>query len=317
MTLKLEKTIIKPEAPIRLDKALAAAFPQYPRRQLRRWIEQGSVWVNAKRVRRQGMLLQPSQTYAVTLYPVDLTSALNYLSTFPWHQHILYQDTAIIAVNKPAGINAYPTQYAVSDSLFVYLQQQGLLPKTARPFHRLDRPVSGVMVIPLTRTAAAHLNQQLAQQHIAKYYIAVISGVPDKDQWEVSGYLKPPTSTQPVAQFFPEARSGTKFSRTRFRVLWKENTLNRAVVLAIPVTGRTHQIRLHLQISGYPVLNDTRYGGPALDLPSFPPVILLHHTAMRFTHPITKQMLTIEAPLPDHFRPWIPETLSISFPEKD
>lgn len=315
MAINVEKTEIKPQTAIRLDKALAQVFPQYTRRLFRRWIEQGSVWVNNKRIRKQGFILHPGQTYTILFYPIDLTPIHRYLSALNWEQRILYQDSAILAINKPAGINAYPTPYAVSDTIFYYLQHKGLLDRSARPFHRLDRPVSGLMVIPITHKAAADLNRQLAEKSITKYYLALVHGIPKQDSWEIQGYIQAPTPSYPSARFFPTTKRGAKFSHTRFHFIWKAPTSNLSLILAIPITGRTHQIRLHLQVSGHPIVNDTRYGGTILDTASPFPFIFLHHTAMSFSHPHYRKTMTLQAPLPEYFYRWIPADLSWPLPE--
>jgi len=285
MSIKPEKVTLQVSVPTRLDKALAAALPQVSRRQIRKWIDRGSVWVNRKRIRQQGYSLQPGQTYSVLVYAATPENTVSVDESPDWQARILYRDDALIAINKPAGIPAYPTQHSVTNSVFYILQRQGILPARARPFHRLDRAVSGVMVVPCTRTAAAELNAQMAQQKIHKRYLAWVQGHPETDRWEIRGYLLPPTPELPRARFFTTEQRGSRFSHTRFRVLWRDPTHIRTLVEAIPLTGRTHQIRIHLQVSGFPVLNDWQYGGPRFRETHVQGKIFLHHIEMRLTHP--------------------------------
>ena len=306
MSIKPEKVTLQVSEPTRLDKALAAALPQVSRRQIRKWIDRGSVWINRKRIRQQGYSLQPGQTYSVLVYTGAAENSTSVDEPIDWQERILYQDDALIAINKPAGIPAYPTQYSVTDSVFHILQRLGILPPRARPFHRLDRAVSGVMVIPCTRKAAAELNAQMAQQKIKKRYLAWVQGHPETDQWEVRGYLLAPTPQIPRARLLTTEQRGSRFSHTRFRVLWRDPSHPRALVEAIPFTGRTHQIRVHLQVSGFPVLNDWRYGGPRISGPHLQDRILLHHVEMHLTHPISGAPLQIRAPLPPYFTQFLP-----------
>ncbi len=316
MLQKFEKSGLTVPKATRLDVALASAFPQFSRRQIRRWIHQGSVWVNQKRIRKQSFLLQPERSYSIRLWTYDAQPRLIFLEGIDWKSRILYRDNSFVAINKPAGANAYPTEYSVIDSLFYYLQHRRILPEGAHPFHRLDRPVSGVLIIPVNRQAARRFNAMQQQKMLQKIYLALVKGIPPQHQWTTEGYLSPPALSRTTRIFRTHPFPNARWSVTNFQVLWTDDIQNRALIAAIPVTGRTHQIRVHLSHSGHPILNDVRYGGMKISSSVADDFIFLHHYEIRFPHPFTHQPMSIQAPLPDYFQQMLPpdilKTMKIS-----
>jgi 23S rRNA pseudouridine1911/1915/1917 synthase len=213
---------------------------------------------------------------------------------------VLFEDNHCLAVNKPAGllsqgdISGEPslvnrveeylrTRYAKPGKVFV-----GLL-------HRLDRPVSGVIVLARTSKAASRLSAQFRSGTITKLYWAVVEGAPpDEGEWadvlEKDGRLNRSSVVSPGSDSGREAR-------VRFRVLerWKRF----AKVELRPATGRSHQLRVQLAARGLPIAGDSKYGAKtrltALDGGRR---IALHARELTFTHPTRRVAISVEAPLP-------------------
>lgn len=244
----------------RFDRALAARLADVSRRQLREWIAQGGVYVDGRRTRRQSLQLDAGRTYRITIYPFDATAIEALEAGIEWKPRILYRDTELLAVDKPAGIPTGPTRQSARHHLTAFLEAAGLLPREHYPVHRLDRETTGVVLIALRRRMAGHLGDLFADNAIAKRYLAIVKGIPDREEWEVRGRLSPPQGPDRPARLVTGDTEGVLFSHTRFRLLAQASRAGMALVEARPITGRTHQIRAHLAHEGLPVLGDWRYG---------------------------------------------------------
>ncbi len=219
---------------------------------------------------------------------------------------VLWSDDALLVVNKPAGLATLPDGYN-PDAPYL----KGILVPVFGPLwivHRLDRITSGVIV--LARSAQAHraLNIQFDQRQVQKIYHALVIGRPDWQEKTIHLPLRPNGDRK--HRTVVDARRG-KPAATGFRIL--ERFSGCSLVEAIPQTGRTHQIRAHLAAAGFPIAADALYGGgESLSLsPANPgdPVgdvsgltILsrpaLHAMALNFTHPLSSEKMSFEAPYP-------------------
>jgi tRNA pseudouridine32 synthase/23S rRNA pseudouridine746 synthase len=206
---------------------------------------------------------------------------------------VLWMDEVLLAINKPSGLRSLPDGYNPGVPHLKSL----LEPIYGRVWivHRLDKETSGVLV--LARTAEAHrlLNTQF-EQHIAhKVYHALVIGSPEWDDRIVDLPLRPNGDRR--HRTIVDAQRG-KPARTRLHVLERFKTFT--LVEACPETGRTHQIRAHLAAVGLPLPGDKLYGGakPIPPLESF----ALHARSLILHHPITGEMLSIEAPYPAEYQ---------------
>jgi RluA family pseudouridine synthase len=222
---------------------------------------------------------------------------------------ILYQDSHLLAVNKPAGILSLPHGY---DPKVEYVT--GLLEAEYGPLwivHRLDQETSGVLL--LARTADAHreLNRQFEGREVEKVYHAIVPGNPKWVEERLSAPLLVDGDRKHRTTI--DARLG-KPAVTRFKVLERYGAY--ALIEARPETGRTHQIRVHLQKLGYPITGDPLYGnGEEVLLSRVKPGyhgdrdeersmiqrLALHARTISFLHPETGERLQIEAPYPKDF----------------
>ena len=205
--------------------------------------------------------------------------------TEPWLQ-VLYQDKDLIVLNKPSGLLTNPGRGAhLADCLLSRVQQQYPL---AQLVHRLDLATSGVVVIALRRKAEAALKQQFAQRLVKKRYLAVVWGRL-KDQ---SGTIDVPLiadSDNPPRQKVCLATGKTAI--THYRLL--QQLPDRALVELLPVTGRSHQLRVHMLTLGHPILGDAFYAGP--EALAAAPRLLLHAATLQVLQPYSGEVLCFNA----------------------
>jgi RluA family pseudouridine synthase len=204
---------------------------------------------------------------------------------------ILYVDEHLFLVDKPAGISVLPEGWdQEADHLVNILEKQ--FPKVW-VVHRLDKITSGVMVFALTAEAHRSLNILFEKHEVEKKYHALVNGIPG---WEKKTTKHPlrinvghrhRTVVEPVRG---------KNAETRFTVI--ERHPSSALLEAQPMTGRTHQIRVHAMAVGHPLLGDTLYGAPETVLIARP---ALHSYSLSFRHPGSKEQMTYTAPYPADF----------------
>lgn len=251
----------------RLDDGAKALFPQFSKTRIRRAIDWGGCRVSRSVVRTASRPLREGDV--ITLAVTDREPFREWIVT---EADVLLDDGEYIAVNKPAGIYCQRTPYqlkgTIEHAVGVHLRSRGLM-EPARVIHRLDRGTSGVMFFPKTRRAAAWISRQLMEGKVQKIYWALIPRTPGDAEWTVDA----PVASLGKSRFGVASRG--KEARTSFRVL---STGERGALLeARPLTGRTHQIRVHLAHGGFPVIGDDRYDGdPA-------PRMMLHCRRMSFS----------------------------------
>lgn len=222
---------------------------------------------------------------------------------------ILYEEGPCLAVGKPAGLltQAPPHIDSLERRLRDFLKvREGKSGKVyLGVLHRLDRPVSGVLLFARHVRAARRLSMQFEQRMIDKQYVAILEGdLPvDEDEW-VDHVGKVPDQAQAVA--LPSDDPEARVARLRQRVV--SRSVGRTCVELQLETGRFHQIRLQASLRGFPILGDSQYGSRVL---FGPPVvderercIALHALRISFYHPMTHEHRTVESPLPDYWGDW-------------
>ncbi len=192
---------------------------------------------------------------------------------------IVYADEALLVVNKPAGLLTVPGRGPEKQDCLI----NRLLPHypNARIVHRLDQATSGLVLIPLGYEPQKHLARQFEQRQVHKRYIAVVGGRLAPDTGEVDLPLICDWPNRPRQKVdYTEGKSAL----TRFRVVSRAADCTR--VELEPVTGRSHQLRVHMQALGHPILGDNLYASDAYLAAS--ERLLLHATSIAFTHPGTE-----------------------------
>ena len=205
--------------------------------------------------------------------------------TEPWLD-ILYQDKDVLVLNKPSGLLTNPGRGEhLADCLLSRVQQQFPL---AQLVHRLDMATSGVVVIALRRKAEAALKAQFANRTVSKRYLAVVRGVLRQTEGMIDLPLLADSDNPPKQKI---CHSAGKAAITHFKVL--QQLPDRALVELLPVTGRSHQLRVHMLALGHPILGDAFYADK--DSKAAAPRLLLHAATLRFYQPYSGTPLCINA----------------------
>lgn len=202
---------------------------------------------------------------------------------------ILYQDKDLLVVNKPSGILTNPGRgEALADSLLSRVQ---LLYPNALLVHRLDLSTSGVVVFALRRKAERELKRQFAERLVQKRYLAVVAGKPENTEGVITLPLRADPLKPPMQQVHPEGKT----AETAYRLLEEraQQGLQSSLVELKPVTGRSHQLRVHMAALGHPILGDAFYAPELIRLAA--PRLLLHAAELTLQQPYSQQSLTFNA----------------------
>lgn len=279
------------EAGIRLDKLLASRFSQYSRTYFQYLIDQGCVLVNGEIFKKRE---KPEQDDEIEVC-FQLTPEMS-LEPEEIPLDILYEDPHLLAINKPAGMVVHPAPghpagTFVNALLFHCKELKGSDPLRPGIVHRLDKDTSGVLLAAKTQEAHQHLVQMFSERNIEKTYLAVAVGKVE------DGLIDSPIGRHPVNRKEMAVTSQGKEAKTLCRILSCDRGLS-LVELKL-ITGRTHQIRVHLKSRGTPVLGDSVYGNANTNQKFNAQRQLLHAYQIQFNHPITNEPLKLTAPIPD------------------
>jgi tRNA pseudouridine32 synthase/23S rRNA pseudouridine746 synthase len=192
----------------------------------------------------------------------------------------LLEDPQFLLIEKPARLLSVPGRHPDNyDSVIVRMQRTH---PAAAIVHRLDFDTSGIMVVPLGKSALSHISRQFQQRSVHKTYAAMVQGLVEADEGEIDLPIAADAEQRPKYKIC--ALTG-KPSLTQYRVLIRDEAAATTRVLLHPVTGRSHQLRLHLHAIGHPILGCSFYssGGSATAAER----LLLHATELQFDHPVT------------------------------
>jgi len=298
-----EFNVTPADARTRLDRFLAKTAPEFSRSRIQTLIRQGHITVNGA-VPRARDLVRAGDRIALVEPPkqaIDLAPEKIALS-------VLFEDDDLIVINKPAGISVHPGAGRKSgtlvNALLSHCKDLSGIGGKERPgiVHRLDKETSGCLVVAKNDLAHIDLARQFASRTVDKIYLALVAGKLRR----VSGSIVAPITRHRVnRKKMAIAREGGRVARTDFKVL---GSGREASLLECRLhSGRTHQIRVHLQHLGYPILGDTVYGGRQAGQVSRQ---MLHAWRLGFMHPREKRQMDFEAPLPDDFANAISEVIA-------
>jgi 23S rRNA pseudouridine1911/1915/1917 synthase len=220
--------------------------------------------------------------------------------------HVLFEDHHLIAVNKPAGVltQAPASVPSLEAEVKAYIKD-----KYAKPAgvylgipHRLDRPVSGVIVFCRNTKAAHRVAEQFQQHRVTKVYWALVEGVVADDTGEWRDFVRK-VGDEARAEVVPPGADGAKEAITAWRVLRRD--ADATLLELTPKTGRMHQLRVQAAARGHSVVGDALYGstrpfGPPAE-PARDRVIALHAQRLVLEHPFRKVPVDLEAPVPDYW----------------
>lgn len=201
---------------------------------------------------------------------------------------IIFQSHQFVVANKPAGVPTQPDQTgdkSLVDLLSIYCKSDLYV------IHRLDRPVSGIVLLAKSKKAAADLNRQFQDKKVEKTYLAVVKEAPEAPEGTLTHYLKKQGKQEKV---FSEPAPGALEATLSYTCLSISD--NYTLLKIVPATGRFHQIRAQLSAIGSPIKGDVKYGFRRGNADRS---IHLHAQQLTFYHPVTNHKLTFEAPVPE------------------
>jgi 23S rRNA pseudouridine1911/1915/1917 synthase len=215
---------------------------------------------------------------------------------------IIYEDNHIIAANKPAGLLVQGDETGdpiLSDFVKDYIKDRYNKPGAVflGTIHRIDRPVSGVVLFARTSKALERMNKLFAEQKVKKRYFAIVKNMPEPLEATLVDYIYKDT-TKNIARaldFISKKHPDAKRSELKYNL--HASLENEHLLEVLPATGRPHQIRVQLSKIGCPIIGDLKYGYKNAN---FDASIALHCKSMSFTHPITLETVTIDAEVPNN-----------------
>ena len=277
-----------PVSDIRLDKYLTQVLPQFSRAYLQKLIVQGYILVNGQRT-KANQRLSNVDSITVKLPPLPL-----YPLAEPIPLTIIYEDEEILVIDKPAGLTVHPApghpSHTLVNAILAHCPDLAMSNELMRPgiVHRLDKDTSGLIVIAKNDSAREYLAAQFKSRTVTKGYFVLVKGRLSPDQ----GIIEAPIGRDPHSRRRMAIVETGKEATTRYQV--RKYLDNYTLVEVTPLTGRTHQIRVHLSAIGYPVIGDSLYGTKSTHLNRQ----FIHAYRLGFCLPSTKQYQEFIAPLP-------------------
>jgi 23S rRNA pseudouridine1911/1915/1917 synthase len=293
----MEYQVSKENAGKRLDEVLTLIGAALSRSKAQALLKQGGVTVNGKAekahfwVKEGDLIAYPEyQEPKSDLTPEDIPL------------DIIHEDDDVLVINKPAGLVVHPgnghQDGTLVNALLYHEQELGNEDDPVRPglVHRIDKDTSGLLVIAKNDQAFAFLSSQLADHTMHREYVALVQGIILEDE----GKIDAPIARDPIhpLKFCVNVDKG-KESVTYFHVIERFHESNVTYISCRLLTGRTHQIRVHMDYIGHPLIGDPLYGTGNRKL--YDKGQLLHAYQLTFIHPKTKKEVTYKAPLPIEF----------------
>jgi 23S rRNA pseudouridine955/2504/2580 synthase len=305
MEILIESVVRKEHENQRLDAYLASRFDYKSRTLWRREISDGSLLYNGEPITNHHKRIKEGDTvrFIGDSY-VEPEVDRNY--------SILYEDDHIIAVNKPGNIPVHPAGIFFNNTLQSILENDRS--EKLHPLHRLDRETSGVILFGRQRHSSSIL--QTGFSSVKKKYITIVNGMPAEQEFTVD--LPLGSAEGSVLRKKRAAYAGAPESAlTRFRRISTHGAFS--LLMALPETGRQHQIRAHLQSAGHPIAGDKMYGvdenmfllflekGNCSEIEKCLGMkrCALHSYSINFTHPVTEKNMTVTAPMPSDFKEFL------------
>lgn len=287
----------------RLDQILSQLFPAYSRTRLQHWIRNQQVWVNEELKRPRDKIKAGAKITILAIPPMEEVS---------WEAEsipltIIYEDEALLVVDKPAGLVVHPAagnpNKTLINALLHYLPALKELPR-AGIIHRLDKDTSGLLVIPKNLSAHNQLVRQLQARTIKREYIAVVQGLLISGGTINAAIGRHPRLRKKMAVV---KSSSAKQAISHYHVI--ERFLHHTLIKVVLETGRTHQIRVHMAHIHHALVGDKTYAGRChlpkkanaeliKCLQQFPRQAL-HAQRLGVVHPVTLQAMEWESPLPE------------------
>lgn len=291
---------------IRLDKYLVLCLPEYSRSEIQKF----TVFLNGKET-KFSQRLRVGDEVSVTIPKKETNIAAENISS-DFDLDILYEDEDIIVINKPRGVVMYPSAGNNTGTLVQNIlahTKLSALGGDVRPgvVHRLDKDTSGVMVFAKSDAAFRGLVKTFSEHNLTRKYVAFVWGIPNWESADITGNIARSSRNR---QKMTMVKTGGKPAHTEVTVADVWNRAGVSLFRCNLLTGRTHQIRVHLSVHGFPVLCDPIYGRGATRLGSVKDADLLdflrthdgqmlHAEVLNFKHPVTGEEMHFKARMPD------------------
>ena len=304
-------TASKGQEPLRVDKFLMNFIENATRNKIQKAAKDGNIWVNNAIVKQNYKVKAGDQVRVLFAHP-----PYEFLLTpenIPLD--IVYEDDALLVVNKPAGMVVHPGHGNYSGTLInalVYHFENLPNNSSERPglVHRIDKDTSGLLVVAKTEIAMAHLSKQFFNKTSEREYIALVWGNLTDDEGTIEGHMARHPKNRLQMTVFPEGDEG-KEAITHYKVIERLGYVT--LVSCKLETGRTHQIRVHMKYIGHTLFNDERYGGDRIlkgttftkykqfvdNAFKILPRQALHAKTLGFKHPVTGEFMQFNSELPE------------------
>ncbi len=304
----------KGQSPIRIDKYISTHLENTSRHRVQMAIKSGNVWLNAKVVKANA-IVQPLDVISI-MFPYERRGFEVRAEDIPLD--IIHEDDDVLVLNKKAGMVVHPGHGHFQGTLVnVLAHHLGISPDEDHEdermgvlVHRIDKDTSGLLVVAKNEKSQLHLAKQFFDHSIERKYIAVVWGNLKEDTGTIEGNIGRAANDRLKFMVYPNGDQG-KTAITHYRVLERFGFVT--VVECQLETGRTHQIRVHMNYIGHPLFNDERYGGNEIrkgtiyskykrfimNCFELCPRQALHAKSLGFVHPTTSQFLQFESDLPE------------------
>jgi 23S rRNA pseudouridine1911/1915/1917 synthase len=305
---------------VRLDHFLKSRYRSRSRQTIQQAIDDGAITIGRTLAHAPTGKPKPS----TPLMPGDEVRVLTERKPEPevdFNYRVIFEDESLFVIDKPPNLPVHPAGRYYFNTLLIHLKTQGFKDplRAEREFylvHRIDKETSGILVLTKDKETCARMTAQFAGRTTRKKYLAIVRGVPSQERFVVDAPMARAlrSKIELKMQILSESEGGQS-AYTEFRVL--ETCKNRhgefALVECHPRTGRQHQIRLHLEHAGHPILGDKLYGMREEDALAFferetlsaerwaaliHPRHALHAAALTFEHPVTGKPISVESELP-------------------
>lgn len=289
----------------RLDRYLQTKLPEMSRARLQDLIKDGAVLVNDRKSKASAMLRAGDKIGVIIPEPVSTEVVAQDIPI-----DVLFEDEHLIVINKASGLVVHPAagnpDGTLVNALLHHCEDLSGIGGELRPgiVHRLDKETSGCMVVAKHDRAHALLADQFAQRRISKLYLAAVNGIPKERRGRIENMIgRHPVDRKRMAVLF----DGTgKNAITEWEMLCE--TQGCALILNTLLTGRTHQIRVHMRdVLQCHILGDSLYGHPSKQRIQVSRM-LLHAWRLAFEHPFTMRRMEFKAAVPEEFSPWMAGT---------
>jgi 23S rRNA pseudouridine1911/1915/1917 synthase len=305
MSVRKENFIVEKSLPNeRLDKFLCKKFPAASRGALQRLIEEGHIRVNGEIVKPTH---HPHAGEKIEVHWPEAKPAEAQPEKIPLD--ILFEDKSLLVVNKPVGLVVHPAagheKHTLVNALLHHCKNSlSGIGGVARPgiVHRLDKETSGCLVVAKNDETHLALSEQFVSREVKKIYHTLVCGEPNRAAGEIHAAIaRHPTHRKRMAA---RDESEGRAAHTSYKILER---LHAATLVEAQIhTGRTHQVRVHFQFIGHPLVGDDTYGARQnarlKELTNYAaPRVMLHAKELSFIHPRRKKLMTFESPLPEDF----------------